>query len=103
MQQQIANVTDQLQLTNSFDTWHGKHLVHMREIGSGMQKLHMHYHFSLLTGGRVSLHTSMYMFRYVCSVGEAPGLVGLLNTMGRGAVVGLKKLRRDSYLDILKW
>ena len=81
MQQQIAKyVTDQLQLTNSFDMWHGKHLVHMREIGSGMQKLHMHHHFSLLTGGRASLHTSMYMFRYVYSVGTLSGIINFINT-----------------------
>ena len=34
-----------------------------------------------------------------------PGLVGLLNNMGKGAVVGMQKLRRDSCLDIFlkKW
>ena len=80
MQQQIAKyVTDHLQITNSFGTWHGKHLVHMQEIGSDMQKLHMHHHFTLLTGGRVSLHTSMYMFRYVCSVGTLSGIVYFVN------------------------
>ena len=76
MHQQIAKyVTDHLQITNLFGTWHGKHLVHMQEIGL----LHMHHHFSLLTGGRVSLHTSMYMFRYVCSVGTLSGIVYFVN------------------------
>ena len=30
-----------------------------------------------------------------------PALVGLLNTMGKGAVVGLNKFRKESCLDIL--
>ena len=30
-------------------------------------------------------------------------LVGLLNIMGKDAVVGLNKFRKESCLDILKW
>ena len=30
-----------------------------------------------------------------------PALVGLLNNMGKGAVVGLNKFQKESYLDIL--
>ena len=69
MQQQIAKyVTDHLQNTNSFDTWHGKHLC-IREIGSGMQKLHMHHHFSLLTEGYgltayFNVHVSLCMISW---------------------------------------